>query len=300
MNYNTIIIGSGVSGMTAAIYLKRARKDICIIENSVPGGQITLASVVENYPGFKSISGADLALNMYNQVLDLGVEYKYTKAKEIIVEKDKIKVVTNNGELTCNNLIIATGRSPRKLEVKLEDRLVGNGISFCATCDSSLYKNKKVAVVGGGTAALEEALYLSNICSSVTLIHRREKFSAQESLVNDVKKNKNINILTNRVVKEFKTADNKLSKILLEDKNHNQEEIEVDGCFEYIGQVPNTDIFKSLDILDEKGYVNVDSNYKTKIDGIYAVGDCLKKDMYQVITACSDGAMAANNIIREK
>ena len=300
MNYNTIIIGSGVAGMTAAIYLKRARKDICIIENSVPGGQITLASVVENYPGFKSISGADLALNMYNQVLDLGVEYKYTKAKEIIVEKDKIKVVTNNGELTCNNLIIATGRSPRKLEVKLEDRLVGNGISFCATCDSSLYKNKKVAVVGGGTAALEEALYLSNICSSVTLIHRREEFSAQESLVNELKNNKNINILTNRVVKEFKTADNKLSKILLEDKNHNQEEIEVDGCFEYIGQVPNTDIFKSIDILDEKGYINVDSNYKTKIDGIYAVGDCLKKDMYQVITACSDGAIAANNIIREK
>ena len=300
MNYNTIIIGSGVAGMTAAIYLKRACKDICIIENSVPGGQITLASVVENYPGFKSISGADLALNMYNQVLDLGVEYKYTKAKEVIVEKNKIKVVTNNEELTCNNLIIATGRSPRKLEVKLEDRLVGNGISFCATCDSSLYKNKKVAVVGGGSAALEEALYLSNICSSVTLIHRREEFSAQESLINEVKNNKNINILTNRVVKEFKTADNKLSKILLEDKNHNQEEIEVDGCFEYIGQVPNTDIFKSLDILDEKGYVNVDSNYKTKIDGIYAVGDCLKKDMYQVIAACSDGAIAANNIIRKK
>ena len=172
--YHTVIIGSGVAGMTAAIYLKRARKDICILENGVPGGQITLASSVENYPGFSSITGSDLALNIYNQVLNLGVTYKYTKANQVKVEDDFITVITDKEEIKCKNLIIATGRAPRKLEVTLEDRLVGSGISFCATCDSSLYKDKKVAVVGGGTAALEEAIYLSKICNSVTLIHRRD------------------------------------------------------------------------------------------------------------------------------
>lgn len=300
MDYNTVIIGSGVAGMTAAIYLKRARKSVCILENGVPGGQITLTSAVENYPGFKSISGSDLALNIYNQVLDLGVDYIYKKACKVEVVNDKIKILTPNAEITANNLIIATGRSPRKLEVKMEDRLIGNGVSFCATCDSSLYKNKKVAVIGGGTSALEEAVYLSKICDSVTLIHRRDVFTAPEALIETVKSTKNINIITNSVVKEFKTNDNKLSKIILEDKNKNLTEIDVDGCFEYIGQVPNTDIFKDLNILDEKGYVNVNDNYETSIPGIYAVGDCIKKDLYQVITACSDGATAANRIIKSK
>lgn len=298
--YHTVIIGSGVAGMTAAIYLKRARKDICILENGVPGGQITLASSVENYPGFSSITGSDLALNIYNQVLNLGVTYKYTKANQVKVEDDFITVITDKEEIKCKNLIIATGRAPRKLEVTLEDRLVGSGISFCATCDSSLYKDKKVAVVGGGTAALEEAIYLSKICNSVTLIHRRDTFSATDALVNDVKNTKNITILTNRTVKEFKVNDNKLSGIVLEDKQNNQEKITVDGCFEYIGQVPNTKIFENLDILDDKGYINVDKNYQTKIPGIYAVGDCVKKDLYQVVTACSEGAIAANNIIKQR
>ncbi len=298
--YHTVIIGSGVAGMTAAIYLKRARKDICILENGVPGGQITLASSVENYPGFSSITGSDLALNIYNQVLNLGVNYKYTKANQVKVEDDFITVITDKEEIKCKNLIIATGRAPRKLEVTLEDRLVGSGISFCATCDSSLYKDKKVAVVGGGTAALEEAIYLSKICNSVTLIHRRDTFSATDALVNDVKNTKNITILTNRTVKEFKVNDNKLSGIVLEDKQNNQEEITVDGCFEYIGQVPNTKIFENLDILDDKGYVNVDKNYQTKISGIYAAGDCVKKDLYQAVTACSEGAIAANNIIKHR
>ncbi len=298
--YNTVIIGSGVAGMTAAIYLKRARKDICILESGVPGGQITLASSVENYPGFSSITGADLALNIYNQVLSLGVTYKYTKATEVKIEEDNITVVTNDEEIKCKNLIIAVGRSPRKLEVKLEDRLVGSGISFCATCDSSLYKDKKVAVIGGGTAALEEAIYLSKICSNVTLIHRRDVFNATDALVNDVKNAENINILTNRKVVEFKTDNNKLSGIVLEDNNNNKQEIKVDGCFEYIGQVPNTKIFEELNILDDKGYVNVNEKYQTNISGIYAIGDCIKKDLYQVVTACSEGAVVANNIIKQR
>lgn len=298
--YNTVIIGSGVAGMTAAIYLKRARKDICILESGVPGGQITLASSVENYPGFSSIAGADLALNIYNQVLSLGVTYKYTKATEVKIEEDNITVVTNDEEIKCKNLIIAVGRSPRKLEVKQEDRLVGSGISFCATCDSSLYKDKKVAVIGGGTAALEEAIYLSKICSNVTLIHRRDVFNATDALVNDVKNAKNINILTNRKVVEFKTDNNKLSGIVLEDNNNNKQEIKVDGCFEYIGQVPNTKIFEELNILDDKGYVNVNEKYQTNISGIYAIGDCIKKDLYQVVTACSEGAIVANNIIKQR
>lgn len=300
MIYDTVIIGSGVAGMTAAIYLKRARKNICILENGVPGGQVTLTSSIENYPGFKNISGADLAANIYNQVLSLGVEYKYSKAKKVKIEENAIKVLTNDEEIFCNSLIIATGRAPRKLEVKMEDKLVGNGISFCATCDSSLYKNKKVAVIGGGTAALEEALYLSKICSNVTLIHRRDIFTGPDSLISDVKSTDNINIITNSTVKEFITEDNKLSGILLEDKKKNNQEIKVDGCFEYIGQVPNTDIFKDLNILDDKGYVNVNENYETIIPKVYAAGDCIKKDLYQIITACSEGAIVATKIIKNK
>lgn len=300
MNYNTVIIGSGVAGMTSAIYLKRAHKEVCILENNVPGGQVTLTSTIENYPGFKSITGFDLALNIYNQVKELGVEYKYMQALSIERKDNGFIVNTSSEKITCQNVIIAVGRSPRKLEVKSEKKLIGNGISFCATCDSSLYKNKKVAVIGGGMSALEESLYLSKICSEVTLIHRKDTFSAQDKLIEDVKNINNIKILTNRNVKEFKIDNDKLSGIVLEDNNHNIEEIKVDGCFEYIGQVPNTEIFKDLDIVDSNGYVIIDDNYETKIPGIYAIGDCTKKSLYQIITACSDGANVANRIIMKR
>lgn len=299
MDYNTIIIGSGVAGMTAAIYLARANISVCIIEKDVPGGQITRTSDIDNYPGFVTIEGPELALSMFNQVNNLKVPYIFSEVTEIISTPSKKIVKTDNKELTCENIIIATGRSPRKLNVKNEEKLIGRGISYCAICDGNLYKDKNVAVIGGGRAALEETLYLSKICSNITLIHRRDSFRAENELIDSVKNLPNVAVLTDKIVEEFIEEDNKLSKILVRNKNNELEEINVDGCFEYIGQEPNTKTFSNLNILDNEGYIIVDNNYETKESNIYAIGDCIKKDLYQIITACSDGAVIANNIIKK-
>lgn len=298
MDYNTVIIGSGVAGMTAAIYLARANISVCILEHDVPGGQITRTSTIDNYPGFKSIEGPELAMNIYNQVTNLNIPYIYTQGLEIIDNKDTKIVKIKDKEITCKNVIIATGRSPRKLNVINEEKLIGKGISYCAVCDGGLYKDKKVAVIGGGMAALEETLYLSKICSEITLIHRRDEFRADNELINDVKGTNNVKVLTDRIVEEFKEESNKLTAIIVRNKNNELEEIEVDGCFEYIGQIPNTENFKNLNILDEEGYIKVDHNYETTIKSIYAIGDCIKKDLYQIITACNDGAVVANRIAK--
>ena len=300
MDYNTIIIGSGVAGMTAAIYLARAGISVCIIEKDTPGGQITRTSDIDNYPGFITIEGPELALSMFNQVNNLKIPYIFSEVKEIISEKSKKIVKTNDKELICENIIIATGRSPRKLNIKNEDKLTGRGISYCAICDGNLYKDKNVAVIGGGRAALEETLYLSKICNKVTLIHRRNEFRAEKDLVENVKNIENVTILTDTQVQEFIEEDNKLSKIILKNKNNELKELTVDGCFEYIGQEPNTEIFNNLNILDENKYIRVNHNYETTEPNIYAIGDCIKKDLYQIITACSDGAIVANNIIKNK
>lgn len=294
--YNTVIIGSGVAGMTAAIYLKRANISVCILEKDTPGGQITRTSEIYNYPGFISIDGPELATNMYNQVINLNVPYLYTEALEIIANETEKIVKTSDKELMCENIIIATGRSPRKLEVENEEILVGRGISYCAICDGSLYKDKDVAVIGGGRSALEESLYLSKMCNNITLIHRRDIFRAEESLLNDVKNQPNIKILTNKKVEKFKAINNRIASILVKGKQEEIEELKIDGCFIYIGQVPNTKNFENLNILDEEGYVVVNEFYETKIKKIYAIGDCVKKDLYQIITACSDGALVANRI----
>lgn len=299
MDYNTIIIGSGVAGMTAAIYLARAGISVCIIEKEAPGGQITRTSTIDNYPGFISVEGPELALTMFNQVNSLKVPYIFSEVKEVISTPNKKTVKTNDKELTCNNIIIATGRSPRKLNIKNEDKLIGRGISYCAICDGNLYKDKKVAVVGGGQAALEETLYLSKICSDITLIHRRDDFRAENDLVESVKTIPNVNIIMDTIVEEFVEEDNKLSKLKLRNQNNELEEIQVDGCFEYIGQEPNTKIFENLNILDNEGYVIVNDNYETKEANIYAIGDCIKKDLYQIITACNDGAVVANIITKK-
>lgn len=295
MNYNTVIIGSGVAGMTAAIYLARANVSVCILEREVPGGQITRTSTIDNYPGFPSIEGPELAMNMYQQVTGLKVPYYYTEGLEIVNYEDMKTVKTKDKEIICQNIIIATGRSPRKLGVPNEEKLAGRGISYCAICDGGLYKNKNVAVIGGGKAALEETLYLSKICNKVTLIHRRDGFRAEDELVESVKSLPNIKILTNKTVVGFEEKENRLSSIQVEE-NELLETIPVDGCFEYIGQIPNTGNFKNLDILDSNGYVKVNENYETKISNIYAIGDCIQKDLYQIITACNDGAVVANNI----
>lgn len=298
--YQTIILGAGVAGMTASIYLKRANIDCCILDGDAPGGQINRTAWVENYPGYTKIEGPELAMKMFNQIQDLGTIYKYGKVQSIVVEDKQIKVVTDLEELYCSNLIIATGRKPKKLGIPGEEQYTNRGISWCAVCDGPMYKGKKVAVLGGGRAALEEALYLSNLCESVTLIHRRDEFRAEDELVERVKKNKNITLLTNKDVKSFEGDDKSLSNLEIEDRTTKEiTDIAVDGCFIYIGEVPNTEFISNKEILNEKGYVKVNSRMETEIPHIYACGDCIEKELYQIVTATSEGAIAANRIINQ-
>lgn len=298
-NYNTIIIGAGVAGMSAAIYLRRANIDFLIFEKEMPGGQINRTSEIENYPGIHSITGPELAMQMYEQLKRLEIKLSTETVEKVLKEKDHIKIKTNKGQYNCQNLIIATGRRPRILGVKNEDKYINHGISFCAVCDGFFFKNQDVAVIGGGRSAIEEALYLSNLCNKVTLIHRRDGFRAEDNLVDKLKSTHNIEVITNATIKEFIGDKTKLNAIKIK-VNKNTQTIPVSGCFTYIGQMPNTEIFKDLNILDEDNYVIIDRESQTNIPEIYAAGDCCRKSVYQIVTAESEGIIAANMIISKE
>ena len=294
--YHTIIIGAGVAGMTAALYLKRAGINVLLIEKEAPGGQVIKTAKIENYPGILEIEGPELAMKMYEQVTKLEVPFLFEEVKIVEKNQERITVTTSNEQLSCQNLVIATGREPRKLGIENEEKLTGKGISWCAICDGPLYRNKDVAVIGGGRAAVEEAIYLSKLCNKVTLIHRKDSFRAEEPLVDDLKSRSNIEVITPDTVVKFVPKEGKLDKLVLESGR----ELTVDGCFEFIGQVPMTEIFRPLGILNPAtNYIEVDENLQTAIPNIYACGDCLDKDLYQIVTACSEGAIVADHILKE-
>ena len=298
MNYNTIIIGAGISGMTTAIYLKRAGIDVCIIEKSAPGGQLLRTSTVENYPGVTKIEGATLALNLYNQIEALQIPVIFEEVINIInQEKDK-KIYTSNKQYTCKNIVIATGRIYRKLGLSNEDQFVGKGISYCAICDGALYKDKDVAIIGAGNSAFEEALYLSNICNKVTIISRRDMFRAENNFIKEIENKKNIEILTNQVVEQIIGKEKLDSLIIKNQENEQTTEIKVDGCFIYIGQIPDTNFLEDLNLEKKNGYIETNEDMQTNINGIYACGDCRDKTLYQLVTATYDGAVAADAIIK--
>lgn len=298
MNYHTIIIGAGISGMTAAIYLKRAGMDVCILEKSAPGGQLLRTSTVENYPGVTKIEGANLALNLYNQIENLQIPIKFEEVTEILNEEQQKIIQTASNQYTCKNIIIATGRIYKKLGLENEDKFIGKGISYCAICDGALYKNQDVAIIGAGNSAFEEALYLSNICSKVTIISRRDEFRAESNFIEEVKNKKNIQILKNQTVEKL-VGKEKLESIIIKDqKTEEQTELKIAGCFIYIGQIPDTSFLKDLNLKEEGGYIQTDEEMQTYIKGIYACGDCRDKSLYQLVTATYDGAVAANSIIK--
>lgn len=295
MKTNTVIIGSGIAGMTAAIYLKRADIDFVIIESSAPGGQILRTSTIENYPGFKQIDGPEFAMNVYKQLNNLDVKYIYDEVIEII-NNDVDKVVKmSNQEITCKNIIIATGRSPKKLRIEKEEKFTGKGISYCALCDGNLYKNKDVAIIGAGNSAFEESLYLSKICNKVTIIARNDVFKADDFLVDKVENTENIEILTKKEVKEI-IGNEKIEQIILNDGTV----LNIEGLFIYIGQQTNIKPYEKLNITNKYGYINVNNKMETNISGIYACGDCINKELYQIITAASEGATAASQIIKKE
>lgn len=293
--YDIIIIGAGPSGMSAALYALRANKKVLLLEKDCFGGQIINASNIENYPALPNISGYDFATNLYNQIKSLGVVLKY---EEVLEVTDKKEVITRKNTYKGKSIIIASGLKKRKLNLENEDRLLGSGISYCATCDGNFYKNKKVAVVGGGNTALEDALYLSNIASKVYLIHRRNKFRGEEKLISDVKEKSNIELILNSNITKI-IGEEILNSIEITDNRNNINKLEIDGLFIAIGNIPDNNRFKNITDLDENGYIIANPNLKTKTNNIYVVGDTRVKTLRQLATATADGAIAATEIIKE-
>jgi len=294
--FNTIVVGSGPAGITASLYLKRAGKSTLLLEKNVPGGLVNMASDIENYPGFDKIDGPTLAMNMFTQIMNAGIEFRNEEAVSIKNIGDKKEVATNKDVYTCDHVIIATGRIPKRLGLPNEKELTGRGVSFCALCDGNFFKNKDVSVVGGGNSALNEALYLANIANSVTLIHRRDSFRAEKETVEKVLQNTKIKVMYDANIIEIKAQDDKLKALVVKTKEE-EVKLDVEGLFVYVGFEPQTELFKELDIQTEDDYIIVDENYETNIKGIYACGDIIKKDLYQIVTATAEGATAAHHII---
>ena len=300
LTFNTVIIGGGVAGMSASIYLKRANKDFCILEKSALGGQLNNIDSIHNYPGFKEISGPDLAMNLYEQVNSMETKVLPYEVLNIENNNNKYIIKTNKENIICNNIIIAIGRVPKRLSINGEDLYVNKGISFCALCDGNFYKNKEVVVIGNNNQAANEAIYLSNICSKVIVVSRTREMIVEEATKREILNRNNIEVIYNTDVVKFIGDGNRLEGLELFDKNTNtSNHVEVSGCFVYIGQVPLTFAFKDLQILDESGYIIVNEKMETKLKNIYAVGDVVKKEIYQIITAASEGVTAAYNIIEK-
>lgn len=286
--HKVVILGSGIAGMTAGIYLKRGGLDVLVVEDNIPGGVLNEIPSIENYPGYEEISGPDLAMNIYNQLTKLGVKILNKKITSIDLNN---KIINNN--IKYEYLVIATGRKSRMLSLEHEKELLGKGISTCALCDGFFYKDKKVAVVGGGSSSLTEALYLSKICKEVIIIHRRDKLTADKYFIDKVNSTKNIKVLYNSNITKYNQNNNKLTSVTI----NNKDNLEVEGVFLAIGSTPNSEIFN---VNKDNNYIIVDSNYMTNIDKVYAIGDVIKKDYYQLSTAASDAIVAASNIIKRE
>lgn len=296
--YDLVIIGAGPAGITAGIYAQRANLKVCVIEKGAPGGQMVNTNEIENYPGYTKLAGADLALEMFNHGLSLGLEYKF---QEVINIKDgHIKeIITTTETIQTKAVIIATGANPRRLGLEHEDMLASNGISWCAICDGPIYKGEDVVVVGGGNSAVEEASYLSTLANSVTLVQNLETLTADQKAQDILLKQPNVKVHYSSVVKEFLlTDDQKLTgvKILKDDKE--EVIIPCKGVFEYVGLKPSTEPFINLGILNSYGYIDTNEHMETKIKGIFAAGDVRSKHIRQVVTATSDGAIAAQNVLK--
>ena len=291
-SFDCIVIGAGIAGVTAAIYLKRAGKNVLLIEKNSIGGQLISITKIENYPGISSIDGASFSMNLYNQIKELEIEFKYAEVTNIKDNGEYKEVITSKDIYTTKNIILSVGRTPRKLLLNNEEKYIGNGISYCAVCDGNLYKGKEVAVVGGGNSAAESALYLANICPKVTLINRSDKLRADEILVEEIESKNNIEILYNSKVTDLVELDNKLDGIIVNGTTN----LKIEGLFTNIGLDPDAKFLGNLNLKMENKYIIVDKNMKTNINGIYACGDIIKKGLYQIVTAAGEGAIAATNI----
>lgn len=299
MIYDVIIIGSGPAALTAAIYTTRGAASTLIIGGFNWGGQLMLTTMVDNFPGFpEGIMGPELMENMKKQALRFGAQFEPVDVVDIETNKSPFIVKTRDANFEGKAVIVATGAETVWLGVPGEDKLLGRGVSSCAPCDAPFFKNKKVAVVGGGDAAMEEALVLSKFASEVTIIHRREEFRASQAMQDHVLGNKSIKIMWNTEVTQM-LGEQKLEKIKLKNNKDNSEsELEVDGVFVAIGHTPKTNIFTGKLDLDEKGFVKIYDHTKTSVEGIFVAGDVHDMHYKQAVSASGFGCMAALDVLK--
>ncbi|MBC8500002.1 MAG: thioredoxin-disulfide reductase [Candidatus Atribacteria bacterium] len=293
--FDAIIIGGGPAGLTAGIYLSRARMNTLLIEKAMPGGQAVLTEIIENYPGFpEGISGPELMQKMEEQAVRFGLKIEYGEVAEVKIKEDKVKIIKiNNQEYNTLAIILASGAEASKLGIPREEELRGRGVSYCATCDAPFFKDQKVVVIGGGDTAIEEALYLTKFVREVTIIHRRDRLRATKILQERVVANKKINFAWDSVVIKI-LGKEKVEGLLIQNKKTGEEKkVPCQGVFVFVGNIPNSKFLKELVKLDQKGYIFTNDNMMTSQEGIYACGDVRKKLLRQVVTACGEGATAA-------
>lgn len=294
-NNDVIIIGAGPAGMTAAIYLKRAGINPLIIEKEAPGGTLNKTTKIENYPGYIDKEGTTLAFRMYSQIEELKISLKMESVLNIEKQEDLYKVITNKSEYYSKYILIASGKTPRKLDAKDADKFDGKGISYCAICDGALYKAKDVAVIGGGNSAMEATNYMAGIANKVYVINRSSSLRADKKEQEDALNNSNVEVIMNSKVVEVVSKENELSGLKLD----NEKEINVNAIFVCIGQDTNVAYYQNLGLKTDNRGIVVDNDMKTSENHVFATGDAISKDLYQVVTATSEGAIAATNIIKE-
>lgn len=294
--YDTVIIGAGPGGMTAAAYAARSGLKVLVLEGLIPGGQMGTTFEVENYPGMNNVlSGAELSMEFEAQAKKFGAEIAYEMAEKIDFSKDLNKIITDSGEVLAKTIILAMGAKPRKLKIPGEEQYSGLGVSYCATCDGAFYKGKDTVVAGGGDTALEDAIFLSKYCNKVYLVHRRDKFRASFALEKRVREIENIELVLSANVVEIK-GDNKVNTIVVKLNDGETKEIKADGIFVAVGTEPGgTNLTEEIK-KNDSGYIITDEKMQTSQEGVFAVGDIREKELRQIVTAASDGAIAAYSV----
>lgn len=291
--YDIAVIGAGPAGLTAGIYGTRANKKVIVFEMLTPGGQIVNTSTISNYPVAPGITGPEFGQVLSKQAEDLGVEIEYAEVNHIDKADGYFKITTEDDNFEAKTIIIATGTQPRKLELEHEDEFTGKGISYCATCDGAFYKDRVVAVNGGGNSALHEALYLADIASKVYLVHRRTEFRGSEDMVENIKAKGNVELVLGANITKL-NGDKKLTSV----ETDTGQTLDVDGLFVSIGRVPNAKkLIDGLEVVDGD-YVAAGENCITNIPGVFVAGDVRNKELRQLVTATSDGAIAANEALK--
>lgn len=289
--YDLIIVGLGPAGVCAAIYAKRSGLKVLCLEKNMPGGIINYIDRIDNYPGMYGISGTDFSYKLYEHLNSLEIEYKLDGVLSIEKKNEVFEIKGEKEDYQTKKIIIASGRKAKKLGLVNEEKFLGRGLSYCAVCDGAFFKNQTIAVVGSGRSAVQETMYLAKFAYKIYMIVRKDSLHVEKELENKLKLYKNVEIIYNTKVTKL-NGNEKLESVILNDK----EELKATGLFIYIGYEPNISYLKNFDIFDNNGYIIVDKNYETKVNGLYAVGDSVKREYYQIIMAMASGAEAALNV----